>query len=66
VGLRQVLRHVGQAESGQRRIEHLVGAVEDELAFDTTYPSAGAYRLFVQFSYEGRIHTAAFTQRVSP
>ena len=37
----------------------------DELAFDTTYPTAGAYRLFVQFSYEGRIHTAAFTDRVS-
>jgi hypothetical protein len=37
----------------------------DELAFETSYPSAGAYRLFVQFSYEGRIHTAAFTQRVS-
>lgn len=37
----------------------------DELAFETTYPSAGAYRLFVQFSYKGRIHTAAFTQRVS-
>lgn len=37
----------------------------DELAFETTYPSAGAYRLFVQFSYEGRVHTAAFTQRVS-
>jgi hypothetical protein len=37
----------------------------DELAFETTYPTAGAYRLFVQFSYEGRIHTAAFTQQVS-
>jgi hypothetical protein len=37
----------------------------DELAFETTYPSAGAYRLFVQFSYKGRIHTAAFTHRVS-
>jgi hypothetical protein len=36
----------------------------DQLAFETTYPSAGAYRLFVQFSYEGRIHTATFTQRV--
>lgn len=37
----------------------------DELAFEMTYPSAGAYRLFVQFSYEGRIQTAAFTQQVS-
>jgi hypothetical protein len=37
----------------------------DELAFETTYPTPGAYRLFVQFSYEGRIHTAAFTEQVS-
>lgn len=37
----------------------------DTLAFETTYPTAGAYRLFVQFSYEGRIHTAPFTQQVS-
>jgi hypothetical protein len=37
-----------------------------KLAFETTYPTAGAYRLFVQFSYEGRIHTAAFTKQVSP
>lgn len=35
MGLRQVLRHIGQAESGQRRIEHLVGAVEDELAINS-------------------------------
>jgi hypothetical protein len=32
--LRQVLRHMGQAESGQRRVEDLEDAVEDELAFD--------------------------------
>jgi hypothetical protein len=37
----------------------------DKLAFETTYPTTSAYRLFVQFSYEGRIHTAAFTQQVS-
>lgn len=36
----------------------------DELAFETHYPSAGAYWLFVQFRYEGRVHTAAFTQEV--
>jgi hypothetical protein len=37
----------------------------DELAFETTYPSVGDYRLFVQFSYEGKVHTAAFTRRAS-
>lgn len=36
----------------------------DELAFMADYPSAGSYRLFVQFRYEGSIQTAAFTQEV--
>ena len=31
---RQVLRHVGEAEARQRGVEHLDGAVEDELAVD--------------------------------
>ena len=34
IWLRHILRHVGHAEPAQRRIEHLEGAVEDELAFD--------------------------------
>jgi hypothetical protein len=33
--LRQVLRHIGQAESGQRRIEYLGSAVEDELPINS-------------------------------
>lgn len=37
----------------------------DRLAFMATYPTAGAYRLFVQFLYEGRVQTAAFTVDVS-
>lgn len=36
----------------------------DELAFMAEYPSAGSYRLFVQFLYEGKVQTAAFTQEV--
>ena len=36
----------------------------DELAFDSEYPSAGSYGLFVQFRYRGSIQTAAFTQEV--
>lgn len=38
---------------------------DDRLAFMATYPTAGAYRLFVQFVYDGRIQTAAFTVEVS-
>ena len=33
----------------------------DALAFETELPSAGAYRLWVQFRLEGRVHTAGFT-----
>ena len=33
IGLRQVLRHVGQPEPGHRGVEDLEDAVEDELAF---------------------------------
>ena len=31
------------------------------VAFDVDYPSAGAYRLFLQFRHDGAVHTAAFT-----
>jgi hypothetical protein len=34
----------------------------DELAFETELPSAGTYRMWVQFRLDGRVHTAAFTQ----
>lgn len=35
-----------------------------EIAFAAHYPSAGAYRLFLQFKAAGRVHTAALTQEV--
>ena len=38
---------------------------EDRLSFMATFPSAGRYRLFLQFKAGGRIHTAAFTQEVT-
>src|SRR5438270_10178034 len=34
MGLRHILRHIGEAEPGERRIQHLESAVEDEPAFD--------------------------------
>lgn len=37
----------------------------DRLSFAAEFPSAGRYRLFLQFKTGGRIHTAAFTQAVS-
>ena len=38
---------------------------EDRLSFMAEFPSAARYRLFLQFKTNGRIHTAAFTQKVS-
>jgi hypothetical protein len=37
----------------------------NRLEFMAEFPTAGAYRLFLQFQVDGRIHTAAFTQEVS-
>jgi hypothetical protein len=36
----------------------------DRIAFMTELPSAGRYRLFLQFKHQGRVHTVAFTQEV--
>ena len=39
---------------------------ENSLEFMSTFPTAGSYRMFLQFKTDdGRIHTAAFTQEVS-
>jgi hypothetical protein len=37
----------------------------DTLDFEAAFPSAGAYRLFLQFKVAGQVHTAEFTQEVS-
>lgn len=37
---------------------------EGRVAFQTTFPTAGRYRLFLQVQVNGTIHTAAFTQEV--
>ena len=37
---------------------------EDRLRFTATFPSAGRYRLFLQFQVDGEVHTAAFTREV--
>jgi hypothetical protein len=40
-------------------------ADEDELEFESTFPSAGRYRAFLQFSAGGSVQTAAFTIEVN-
>ena len=38
---------------------------DDGVSFAATFPTAGRYRLFLQFKHEGRVQTVAFTQEVS-
>jgi hypothetical protein len=38
-----------------------VHADEERLAFEADFPTAGAYRLFLQFQHDGQVRTAAFT-----
>ena len=39
---------------------------ENRLRFEATFPTAGRYRLFLQFkTADGRLHTAAFTREVT-
>jgi hypothetical protein len=45
--------------------EHAGSAGNEEIRFQTDFPSAGSYRLFLQFKHDGRVHTAAFTREVS-
>ncbi|MEJ7787259.1 MAG: hypothetical protein WKF96_20855 [Solirubrobacteraceae bacterium] len=40
-------------------------AHDDAVGFAATFPTAGAYRLFLQFKHQGRVHTVAFTQEVN-
>jgi hypothetical protein len=37
---------------------------EHSTAFEATFPTTGAYRLFLQFKVGGVVQTAAFTQEV--
>jgi hypothetical protein len=37
---------------------------DDAVGFEATFPTAGAYRLFLQFKVNGAVQTVAFTQEV--
>jgi hypothetical protein len=41
-----------------------VHPMEGTTEFDSTFPTVGRYRLFLQFKHAGRVHTVAFTQEV--
>ena len=41
-----------------------VHPTDDGVSFAATFPTAGRYRLFLQFKHEGRVQTVAFTHEV--
>jgi hypothetical protein len=44
---------------------HPSGERSQAVEFMTEFPSAGRYRLYLQFKHDGRVHTAEFTQQVA-
>jgi hypothetical protein len=54
------LGHLVALRDGDLAYLH-VHADEDRLAFETDLPTAGVYRLFLQFQHRGVVRTAAFT-----
>ena len=56
--------HLVALRDGDLAFLHVHPLSDDAAEFAATFPTAGRYRLFLQFRHEGRIHTAAFTQEV--
>ena len=56
--------HLVALREGDLAFLHVHPTDDDEAAFAATFPTAGRYRLFLQFKHDGRVHTAAFTQVV--
>lgn len=65
LGARGHLVVLREGDLGYLHIGYLhTHAEADELDFETTFPSAGRYRAFVQFVHNRRLHSAAFTLEV--
>ena len=56
--------HLVALREGDMAFLH-VHPMDDGVRFAATFPTAGRYRLFLQFKHEGRVQTVAFTQAVS-
>lgn len=54
--------HVHPADHGDGQAANGQGVA---VPFMTEFPSAGRYRLYLQFKHDGRVHTAEFTREVS-
>jgi hypothetical protein len=56
--------HLVALRDGDLAFLHVHPLSDDAVEFAATFPTAGRYRLFLQFQHEGRIQTVAFTQEV--
>jgi hypothetical protein len=56
--------HPEEAEGHGGEEAHGHEASADEVAFAATFPTAGRYRLYLQFKHAGAVHTAEFTVEV--
>jgi hypothetical protein len=60
--------HLVALRAGSLAFQHVhpkdEATVGREIAFDVALPRSGDYRLFLQFKHDGRVRTAALTERV--
>jgi hypothetical protein len=56
--------HLVALREGDLAFLHVHPLAEDSVRFAATFPTAGRYRLFLQFKHEGRVQTVAFTHEV--
>ena len=56
--------HLVALREGDMAFLHVHPTDDRGPAFGATFPTAGKYRLFLQFKHDGRIHTVAYTQEV--
>ena len=56
--------HLVALREGDLAFLHVHPLSDDAVEFGATFPTAGRYRLFLQFQHEGRVQTVAFTHEV--
>ena len=56
--------HLVALREGDLAFLHVHPAEDDSVEFEATFPTAGRYRLFLQFRHESSVQTVAFTQEV--
>jgi hypothetical protein len=56
--------HLVALREGDMAFLHVHPTDDRGPAFGATFPTAGRYRLFLQFQHDGRVHTVEFTQEV--